>query len=406
MLVSILKVKGSDFINNTADLGGAVAVSSGTTGTFTIDDCTFTENKANDEGGAIYGYTTDSPITVSNSEFTKNNGGSYGGAIEADGDTDLNVIDSKFTQNSASYGGAIITGGNTVISGSTFTGNDAASLTEAIYSWYSGKTLALTGNTITDDGIQIYAANGVIMTTPLKVRILDNDTVNIHMAPYDITGVVTDDNGNALVYMSLRFKVGDDIVSGLSVDIATGVYKTTFTPTQTGEFVVSTNLAEATLVETGVLKISRSLTDLANIIAAAEAGDEITLDGDYAYIPEFDADLVNGIVIDKVITIKGAEGADTISGSDLARLFKVVNGGDLTLDGVTITNGKAADGAAIYLESGAKLTATDSTFKDNTATYSGGAIYADNAQITLTDCVLDGNDATDATSNNDTGGCN
>ena len=160
----------------------------------------------------------------------------------------------------------------------------------------------------------------------------------------------------------------------------------------------------STNVETGVLIISRSLTDLANIIAAAEAGDEITLDGDYAYIPEFDADLVNGIVIDKVITIKGAEGADTISGSDLARLFKVVNGGDLTLDGVTITNGKAADGAAIYLESGAKLTATDSTFKDNTATYSGGAIYADNAQITLTDCVLDGNDATDATSNNDTGG--
>ena len=139
-----LDLKGSDFINNTADLGGAVAVSSGTTGTFAIDDCTFTENKANDEGGAIYGYTTDSPITVSNSEFTKNNGGSYGGAIEADGNTDLNVIDSKFTQNSASYGGAIITGGNTVISGSTFTGNDAASLTEAIYSWYSGKTLALT----------------------------------------------------------------------------------------------------------------------------------------------------------------------------------------------------------------------------------------------------------------------
>lgn len=76
----------------------------------------------------------------------------------------------------------------------------------------------------------------------------------------------------------------------------------------------------------------------------------------------------------------------------------------VTVKGSTFSNGKAHDGAGVYVASGAKLDATSTTFKDNVATYSGGAIYTEGGVISLTDSILDGNDVTDYTKNNDTGG--
>uniref|UniRef100_UPI00386C7447 beta strand repeat-containing protein n=1 Tax=Methanobrevibacter sp. TaxID=66852 RepID=UPI00386C7447 len=396
-------ISGSEFINNTADLGGAVSISSATSGTFTIDECNFTDNKANELGGAIYEYTDGSPIAVSNSNFTKNTA-QAGGAIFVAAGSELDVDDCTFTENNGSInGGAIYTQGNTSVVGSAFNNNVAPGYANAIYSQVAGTELEWTGNTVTgsDDKAQIRAAKGVIITSPLKVKILNNDTVTIHMVPTVINATVTDDMDNNIIALTFKFVIDETEVPGISVNPTTGRYYTTFTPTKSGTFVVSTNLQDESQVQTGTLKIIRTLTDLATLIANAESGDTITLDGDYAYVAEFDAGLENGIVIDKDITIDG--NAFTVCGNDSARLFDVTSG-TLTLNNLTICDGAAYDGAGVKVNSGAALTANDVIFKDNVAEKNGGAIYTDGGVITLTDCVLDNNDVTEISTNDDSGG--
>ena len=398
-------ISGSEFINNTADLGGAVAISSGATGTFTIDNCDFIENTANNYGGAIYQYTDESSIVISDSDFTKNLA-IAGGAIFTSVGGELAVEDSTFTENEAAannFGGAIYTQSDASVTGSTFTDNVGAGYGNALFSQIAGTTLVWSQNTVTgnDGKAQVRTQSGVILESPLKVKILNNDTVNIHMAPYNITAVVTDDMDNVIINMAFRFKVGETEVTGISISGATGIYQTEFTPTETGTFVVSTNLQDADEVQTGVLNIYRSLTDLKNLIDNAEEGAVIELDGDYSYIDEFDADLVDGIAIDKSVTINGND--YVISGSDTARLFHVAEGKTLTLNNVTLTEAKADKGAAVYVDAGAALNANNVNFTDNTATYRGGAIYSEGT-VNVDTAVFDGNDITFRTKNDDNGG--
>ena len=398
-------ISGSEFINNTADLGGAVAISSGATGTFTIDNCDFIENTANNYGGAIYQYTDESSIVISDSDFTKNSA-IAGGAIFTCVGGELAVEDSTFTENEAAannFGGAIYTQSDASVTGSTFTDNVGAGYGNALFSQIAGTTLVWSQNTVTgnDGKAQVRTQSGVILESPLKVKILNNDTVNIHMAPYNITAVVTDDRDNVIINLAFRFKVGETEVTGISISGATGIYQTEFTPTETGTFVVSTNLQDADEVQTGVLNIYRSLTDLKNLIDNAEEGAVIELDGDYSYIDEFDADLVDGIAIDKSVTINGND--YVISGSDTARLFHVAEGKTLTLNDVTLTEAKADKGAAVYVDAGAALNANNVNFTDNTATYRGGAIYSEGT-VNVDTAVFDGNDITFRTKNDDNGG--
>ena len=385
-------IKGSEFINNTADLGGAVSLA-GADEDSIIDDCTFIENTATTNGGAVYYWsntlTTDLEITdstftgnsasdggavyfcgysdlvVTGSEFTDNTA-AYGGAIENEGFAGLTVDDSKFIENTATTsGGAIISSGNTSVSNSVFADNEAnVANTNAIYIYASDNTLALSNNTITgSDDAQILTKAGTSVITPLKVKILDNATYNIHMSPFILNATVTDDNDNLIFDYKFRFVVGDKVVDGIDIDTA-GLYTATFTPTESGTFVVSTNLEDTSEVLTGTLNVYRTFTDLANIIAGAQAGDTIVLDGDYAYNPEFDADLIAGITIDKAITIDG--NGYTISGNNTARIFKVTAA--TTIDNVTIADGYYSDsygGAAIYAT--AALTATNTNFTNNGA---------------------------------------
>ena len=215
---------------------------------------------------------------------------------------------------------------------------------------------------------------------------------------------LTDDNGNMINDKLFNFVLSkegsDDVVVPAAFNASLGYYQGLFTPADAGDYLIGIDYAESE-VQTSIVKISKTLSDLASLIANDDDG-IIELDGDYSYIGEFDEGLENGIVIDKAVTINGND--YVISGSDTARVFNVLSTGELTLTDVTIANGNAADGAGVYVASDSKLTATGTTFKDNAATYSGGAIYTEGGVISLTDCILDGNDVTDYTKNNDTGG--
>ena len=409
-----LTITGTNAFNeNEATYGGAIFVNgkSSITG-----ENTFTGNKATgtvddyDAGGAIY--ADYGALTIDGAKF-KENEGPIGGALYTN-IVDLKLSNAEFTDNTAEYGGAIYiedasenegaqTGFEASVSNSVFSDNTATE-GNAIY---TDGALSLSGNTVSTTGADIVSDQGTIKTKVVST-ILGNETYDWHIAEFLINATLTDDNGNLINDYDFKFIITYTAFRGnievqAAFDEDLGYYQGKFTPDKAGEYLINLGYEDEE-VATSVISVHKSLTDLANIIAAAEAGAEITLDDDYAYIEAFDSALVNGIVIDKDITIKGAEDADTISGSDAARLFKVTNGATLTLEDVTICDGKADDGAGIYLESGTTLVATGSTFEDNTATYSGGAIYATGATISLDDCTLDSNMVTDFTKNNDTGG--
>ena len=91
----------------------------------------------------------------------------------------------------------------------------------------------------------------------------------------------------------------------------------------------------------------------------------------YKYDNTTDIELINGIIINRNLTIYG-NGA-IINAEKIARIFKVDNKVNVKFYNITFTNGKADYGGAIY---GGE--AYNCTFTQNTADY-GGAIYQGNA---------------------------
>lgn len=92
-----IQIANATFTGNKAKFGAAVYAGKSAT----IQDCTFTDNHADENGGAILAYA---PITVTDSTFTKNEA-AYGGAI-FDG-KDTTITNSTFKENKAQYGGAL-----------------------------------------------------------------------------------------------------------------------------------------------------------------------------------------------------------------------------------------------------------------------------------------------------------
>ena len=80
------------------------------------------------------------------------------------------------------------------------------------------------------------------------------------------------------------------------------------------------------------------------------------------------------------ITIEG--GGHSISGDQRFRIFDV-NGGNLTINNLTLTEGKADNGGAVRLQAGG-LTIYNSSFVSNRSETGGGAIYADSGTVRVT----------------------
>ena len=122
-----LTVNNTDFSKNTASyMGGAINVEAGTT---VVNNSTFDKNNGGTYGGAIASvFNTVNKVEVNESEFTENSA-ELGGAIAAY--QTLEVTDSSFTGNHTNIvddgGGAIVLGGHgkATIEGTTFDGNYA-----------------------------------------------------------------------------------------------------------------------------------------------------------------------------------------------------------------------------------------------------------------------------------------
>ncbi|MEO8391738.1 MAG: choice-of-anchor Q domain-containing protein, partial [Chloroflexota bacterium] len=84
----------------------------------------------------------------------------------------------------------------------------------------------------------------------------------------------------------------------------------------------------------------------------------------------------------------------TISGAGSYRPFKYSVAINLTLKSLTIANGKADNGGAIYGQYGLSLTISDTTFSNNTATANGGAIFTQyDGSVTVSNSTFSNNAA-------------
>ena len=120
----------------------------------------------------------------------------------------------------------------------------------------------------------------------------------------------------------------------------------------------------------------------AAILAAnSEGSGTIALDADIKLTADLPA-------ITGAVTVDGR--GHSISGDKQFRIFDV-NGGALTLNSLTLTEGKASHGGAIRLRNGARLSLEDSTLRGNIAEKSGGAIYASGATVSISDSRFENN---------------
>ena len=194
--------------------GGAICI--GGKAKYTIENCNFTNNWADDNGGAIYngadlaldiincvfkGNAVDDvnggavysvgDVNVKNSTFINNCADDNGGAICcARVGTTLKIINCAFEKNTADdlNGGAVYSVGDVLVKNSTFINNCADDSGGAIYNIYSGSTLKIINcifekNTVDDlNGGAVYSVGDVLVK---------NSTFGSNQA---------DDSGGAIYY--------------------------------------------------------------------------------------------------------------------------------------------------------------------------------------------------------------
>jgi predicted outer membrane repeat protein len=143
---------------------------------------------------------------------------------------------------------------------------------------------------------------------------------------------------------------------------------------------------------------------LRTLILAAAAGDTVAIPASCPVItltglPDDDAGVTGDLDVLVDLTIQGQGlGLTVIDGGGIDRVFDVLPGVDLTLQKLTIRNGDGTtnagtkSGGGIYNEDG-NLTLTDVALTGNTAD-NGGGIFDNNGTMSLTNVVVNDNTAT------------
>ena len=156
------------------------------------------------------------------------------------------------------------------------------------------------------------------------------------------------------------------------------------------------------VVSTGAVEDIQTATNDADVLAADGNGNftelqtsvntgMVMMSKDYTRVEG-----ENDISISRDVTILG--NSHKIDANNLGGIFNVNSGYTLTLISVTLINGNAENGGAVY-NNGGTLTITDSYFINNTATKSGGAIYNNGGTLNVIGSTFDGNDLTDRSTN-------
>ena len=367
----ILTVSGSNFTNNIKNykngdrLVGAVA----TIGDATISDSYFVNNAGRWGGaittsGALIAGDDVNTLTVSGSTF-KENGGLYGAGIFVWG-SDFTVSDCVFDKNTASGKGNMTPNNN---NGAAIEVTDTNKVIAGI----------ITGSNFTNNKAQY---GGAIDICEGNIKITDSEFVNnsadVEGGAIDISTV----KGNPEVSISgSKFINNSASYGGAIVNVKDLTVRNT-------EFVNNTPDAIFNYVGFGGnLDLGiENFTDLQNAIGLVTG--TLTLNQNVVMTDDEAANFVNGVIINKNIRIDGK--GHTIDAKNLGRIFEIDGGFAVTLTNVTLTNGKADNGGAIY--NFGNLDLVHVNFVNNTAKY-GGAIMNYAYGLVLDDSTFTNNTA-------------
>ena len=391
----------NDIVNRgsaSVDYGGA-AIYNWYDGTLTVSGSNFTNNIKNYKNGdrLVGAVATIGDATISDSYFV-NNAGRWGGAISASGyliaGDDVNTLTvsgSTFKENGGLYGaGIFVAGSDFTVSDCVFDKNTAfgkGNMTPnnnngaAIEVTDTNKAIAgiITGSNFTNNKAQY---GGAIDICEGNIKITDsifvNNSADVEGGAIDINTV----NGNPEVSISgSKFINNSASYGGAIVNVKDLTVRNT-------EFVNNTPDAIFNYVGFGGnLDLGiENFTDLQNAIGLVTG--TLTLNQNVVMTDDEAANFVNGVIINKNIRIEGK--GHTIDAKNLGRIFEIDGGFAVTLTNVTLTNGKADNGGAIY--NFGNLDLVHVNFVNNTAKY-GGAIMNYAYGLVLDDSTFTNNTA-------------
>ena len=400
-------VANCNFTNNEAFHGGAIFSSSSS-----VENCTFTNNRATGHyGGAIYL----SSGSVKNCKFTHNSARDYGGAVNLqNGD----VANCNFTNNAADNGGAIIINTGTVtncnfkdniggdggavyfswegaVSNCIFTGNNATA-GSAIYFEY-GRT----ANTVSNSYLLNNRANAKeLQVTKNEVNIIivftgNDNLLNAIYSPGDVSfsnvtywginGIDNTDNyapsrSNREAGQNITIEIYDsddklaknftlvtDENGQVSFDylqLSNGNYTYKIYHPQDCYYTYSEKTGEFSSDFGDFNRLQRYINN-------ADPNSVFTLSHNCTFTIGKDENLIEGIVIDKQITING--NGYTMDANGKSRIFKIT-GNNVVLENITFKNAYSTyAGCAVYFSQSGRI--ADCNFTNNSGSTYGGAVY-------------------------------
>ena len=383
--------------NNVAE--GTVYVA----GTATIKDTTISSNVGRRAGSALYvangGVATLDHATVSSNSMTASNGG---GAIYAASGGVANVVNSVVNNNTsenASQGGAAgyAVGNGTINYFSSTVANNQSGLYLAQNGNVNLYNTILVSNGASDVVSQGTARAYNSLSTYSNWSAGENNLVYDSSKPLFANGYYINedsqvvDKGNNAYATSSQYAViekdfsGKDRIDHRTIDI--GAYEATVT--------VETPSTVVTTLD-DVIDDTDMVISLREALAYADADENLGTTISFASsLSGGTITLVDGeFVVTKGYTFDGTgvEAAITIDAGGSSRVFNISSdAGAVEVKNLTLTNGSADNGGAIYSLS--DVTLTDVTISKTTA-QRGGAVYVNGADLTITGSLITENNAT------------
>ncbi len=396
----------------TADRGGGLL----NLGTVTLMNCTVSGNTASQNGGGLanYGTATLTSCTVSGNN-TATMGNHYGGGIFTKG-RQLYLTNCTITSNAASLsGGGIEAQGPVTVTSSTFSLNRAVN-GGAIDNYQAKFAVKVHDSILAADS----AANGPEFdnsVTSLGNNLVSETDGGSGWVGSDLTGTIAmprdarlaplGNYGGPTQTMALLPAMG---TAPASPAIGKGVPVMGVTTDERG-------LPRGSLVDIGAFQTSLLVESTAGPVNTAPA--QLTLAGAVSLGDAFAGPIA--INFDPAVfaggetitltagqlelmdtgtipnwTITGPAAGVTVSGGGLSRVFQIDPYVTASLSGLTVTGGggTADGGGGLRNLTKANLTLTDCTLSGNTASQNGGGLLnVAGANLTLTDCTVSGNTA-------------
>ncbi|WP_298519425.1 right-handed parallel beta-helix repeat-containing protein, partial [uncultured Methanobrevibacter sp.] len=366
-------ITNANFIENTAEQGGAISYSS--SGNAIIEDVNFTENSASKYGGAIYSASS-SDSRFANANFVENSAQSSGGAFYGSSTNNQVIVDSSFSKNTANGttykegGGAIFysSSSNGIIENVNFTENSAKAVGGAICyygtgnknqlvndSSFSKNTANMSGSSYGGGAIYWASPNGRIMDSTFDensakgsggaILYYGSGSKNQTITGSDFSKNAANatSNGGGAIYCA----ASDTSIVNTSFDenSARGYGGAIYYNSAKGGHIMNANFTENSAKNSG------------GAIYYNSANDHVIEDSSFTKNTANGTNLNGGGAI--------YYGASSSTGSSSNNRIENVN----------FTENSGTYGGAVYYARAINQTITDSSFSNNQAKNSGGAIH-------------------------------